>query len=100
MIVAYPTVGFEKEMVSGDACQFHIILPELHFLGCYLRETWSLHHGVLPQNDRGLTLTRQKPVDESSREKIINKGFMRNTSVLATFTEVRSGRSAPLSFLV
>ena len=32
--------------------------------------------------------------------KNYQQGAMRNTSVLATFTEVRSGRSAPLSFLV
>ena len=74
MIIAFPTVGPEKEMVSSDTYCFHILLVELNSLGCCLRETWSLHHGSLPQNDHGLTLTRQKPVDESGREKIINKG--------------------------
>ena len=45
MIVAYPTVGLEEEMVS-DTFHFHIILIERDFLGCCVRETWSLHYSA------------------------------------------------------
>ena len=58
MIIAFPTVGPEKEMVSSDTYWFHILLVELNSLGCCLRETWSLHH----EPHRGLTLARRKPM--------------------------------------